>query len=863
MRFFLLSFVIVALLVIAVPSVCAHPVISEVMWAGSDLSSSDEWFELYLPACDAMLPDCQPQNLAGYSITYLKSTGIETLMFTFPADFIIQPDQYLVIGNNHESSSRLLSEPSFISASLTLGNSGLRLRMKDPNGTVIDEVDDGVGVPFAGLNPSAPSPKASMERIDPVASGIVKENWRTAVTSLGFDAGANMLGTPGYANGSSSPPLSFASSSVSSLSSSASSSFPSASSDSSSSSSDIVSSSSESSQSSSCMSDLAVVLSLQSGDFTGVGKVTLNVEAEATQGTMNGATCRFDFGDGFTSSSCNPGVHSYTQPGVFNLNLVVINQCGNTLLQTQTVTVHPDPKSSASVTTGSGMPQVFQDSRIVISGVLPNPDSKDADKEWIELRNLEDRFVSLAGWHLAIGKKTIRRYVIDTVSGLGPHETVRLYQSETGMTFGNAADTVELLSPQGIVASSVSWEKAEEGRVYLSESFKDQSLQGTVYPVIDNVTFVINFDGPSSRMIGLPQATVRLIGVDDFGPTQNSDFIEYKLHSLEFMRALIENKKVELFFDTQVWESDGNLLAYVRLDDGRILQNEMLLSGLTVANIRYNYASREQYIEAQKKSQKSQTGIWSILQASNLKNIDRALNKANNVVSSLYFPSQDLYSNSGMILITEVYPSPSSKEQSGSILGDEWIEFYNPGQESLSLQDWKITVGKKTITFGPSSIIEAGRYSVFLVHQTGLKLKNDGDEIILISPDSVYQISLAYPKTKIGESYLFDKTREAYCMSKSASPGAAGSCTSSTSTARKKSVAKTTVKKSRYDTYAASYKATVGDGSNPIVLSPEKTQGIPIALSVLFGFMLGLIGLFAALKIHRVRNFVVGERIRL
>ncbi|MSR67941.1 hypothetical protein EXS65_03925, partial [Candidatus Peribacteria bacterium] len=835
------------------------------MWAGSDQSSSDEWFELSMPACDTTLPECHPENLSGYSVTYLRSTGVETLMFVFPENFMIEPGQYLVIGNNHESSSRLLSEPALISASLTLANSGLRLRLKDPNGTVIDEVDDGVGAPFAGLNPSAPAPKASMERIDPLVSGTIKENWKTATTSLGFDAGANMLGTPGYPNASSVVSVSSASSSMSSLSSSISSSLSSAASSSAefSSSFDASSSSfsgsSESSQSSSCQSDLSVSILLQSGDFTGVGKATLNVQAVAIAGTLTGASCRFDFGDGFRSESCNPGVHSYIQTGVFSLNLVVINQCGNTLTQTQTVTVQSDSKSSASVTAGSGLPQVFQDSRIVISGVLPNPDSKDADKEWIELRNLEDRFVSFAGWHLAIGAKTVRRYAIDTVSGLGPHETVRLYQSETGMTFSNAADTVELINPQGIVVSSVSWKKAEEERVYLSESFKDQSLQGTVYPVIDNVTFVINFDGPSSRIIGLPKATVRLIGVDDFGLSENTDLIEYKLQSLEFMRALTENKKVELFFDTEVWDSDGNLLAYVRIDDGRILQNEMLLSGLIVADSSHSYASRYQHIEAQKKAQKSQSGIWSILQASNLENSDRALNKANNIVSSLYFPSQHLYSNSGMILITEVYPSPSSKEQSGSILGDEWIEFYNPGSQILSLQDWKITIGKKTITFGESSVIEAGKYSVFLVHQTGLKLKNDGDEIILISPDSVYQISLAYPKTKVGESYVFDKSREAYCMSKSASPGVAGSCVTALSSSAGRKVAPKTVRKSRYDTYAASYNATLKDRLDPIVLASEKTQGIPIALSVLFGFMLGSIGLFAALKIHRVRNFVVGK----
>ena len=94
----------------------AHPVINEVMWAGSDLSSSDEWFELYLPACDTTLPSCLPQSLGAWTITYLKSTGAETVMLTFPTGFQIQPDQYLVIANQHADVSRLLTEPAFISA---------------------------------------------------------------------------------------------------------------------------------------------------------------------------------------------------------------------------------------------------------------------------------------------------------------------------------------------------------------------------------------------------------------------------------------------------------------------------------------------------------------------------------------------------------------------------------------------------------------------------------------------------------------------------------------------------------------------------------------------------------------------------
>ena len=587
--------------------------------------------------------------------------------------------------------------------------------------------------------------------------------------------------------------------------------------------------------------------------------MTLNVQAVATAGTLTGASCHFDFGDGYRSDSCNPGVHSYQQVGSYILNLAVVNQCGNTLIQSQTVIVYSDGKTPTAASAVSAATSAYDDSRIVISGVLPNPDSKDADKEWIELHNLEDRTVGLAGWHLAVGNKTIRRYVIDSVASLSSHETVRLYQSETSISLSNATDTVELLNPLGIVVSSVHWEKAEEGRVYYSDSFKDQSLRGTVYPVIDPEHFSINFDGPSSLLTGLTHANVKLIGVTDFDASASSQLLEYKFKSLELVRALIENKKVELYFDSDVWDTEGNLLAYVMLDDGRILQNELLLSGLSIAKTDDAYASRQSYIDAQNRAINNRLGIWSILDINEMSMNERALEKAKIVASTIGISDSTFHSYSGSILITEVFPSPSSKQESGSVLAQEWVEFFNTTGNRISLEGWKFIIGKKVVTFGPSSILEAGKHMVFFVHQVGLKLKNDGDDIRLNSPDDSYSVLVSYPKTKVGESYVFDERTKTYCMTKSTSPGSAGSCgIAAASSVSKKVAAKTTARKSRYDTYAESYKNTVGEGSNqePILLATPESQGMPFALSVIFGILLGSIGSIVALKIPAVRVFI-------
>lgn len=843
--------------VLPITHASARPVINEVMWAGSDLSSSDEWFELTLVPCDAA--PCEQEDLGGFTITYLKSTGVETVMFTFPSNFVIHPGEFLVISHFGADASRLLFEPALLTSSMTLANSGLRLKLKDASGTVIDEVDDGVGVPFAGANPSAPASKASMERIDLLVSGTVKENWRTASMSLGLDIGANMFATPGYPNAASS-----------SLSSSSSSQFSSESSLSSSSFSQSYSSSISSDSSSSilseptlpteppqphCTSDLSVDILLQSGDYLGTSKVTLNVQAVATSGTLVGASCFFDFGDGFMSSSCNPSVHSYTEPGVFILSLELKNQCDTTLIQTRTVTVLSDEKQSASASGQTGTSQVFDDAKIIIAGILPNPDEKDTDKEWIELKNPEDHEVSLAGWHLAVGETTVRRFAFESIRSIAPSASVRLYQSETGISFTNAAGKVELINPQGVVISSVHWEKALEGVVYRSDAFKNEKLVASVESVLDPENFRVSFDGPSSRLIGETNATVRLIGILGFESGKNTELLRIQSEAYETVRALLKKKNIELFFDAKVWDDDGSLLTYVMLDDGRILQKELLLSGFAIADTSSAYSARQEYIDAQKKAVLAESGIWAFaLGAQEEKKKVVSLNDTRMIFGS---------GSSPKILITEVFPSPSSKQESGSLLTQEWIELLSSERSSVSLNGFKLRIGKKSIVFGPSSILEPLKHTVLFVSQVGLKLRNDGDEIELLSPDESVRIFLEYPKTKLGDSYTYDERSQSYCISKSPSGGDSGSC--SVSNPNSKSVAATVKpKKSKprasvYDKYAASYRAGLendNDSQAIVIASPESASSSSVLFIAFLGMLLGCLGSFLALRVGVIRGFL-------
>lgn len=172
----------------------AHVVVSELLWAGSALSTSDEWVEL---ACvpDAEDPVCGA-DVSGWTLSYLGSSGQEAVMARFAPGTVVGTGGYIV-SNFAATQSVLLEEPDLVTPDVSLPNSKLKLWLRDETGLLIDEVDDGVGTPFAGANPSS-GPKASMERIDPFVSGADSTNWRTSTGALGVDPGAAMQCTAGW-----------------------------------------------------------------------------------------------------------------------------------------------------------------------------------------------------------------------------------------------------------------------------------------------------------------------------------------------------------------------------------------------------------------------------------------------------------------------------------------------------------------------------------------------------------------------------------------------------------------------------------------------------------------------------------------
>jgi micrococcal nuclease len=54
----------------------------------------------------------------------------------------------------------------------------------------------------------------------------------------------------------------------------------------------------------------------------------------------------------------------------------------------------------------------------------------------------------------------------------------------------------------------------------------------------------------------------------------------------------------------------GRLLAHIKLEDGSILNEELLSNGLAYADTRFPHSFKKEYIMLEKKAQKEKRGLW-------------------------------------------------------------------------------------------------------------------------------------------------------------------------------------------------------------------------------------------------------------
>lgn len=174
----------------SLPARAAPPsiVIGEVAWAGSSLSTADEWIELWNLGGET-------QSLSGWRLK--GASGDHDIVLGNNASI---PSRHSFLISNYsetDAKSSLNTIPDVVTTTISLPNDKLLIQLVDAAGAVIDQAGSGAAPP-AGTSGSV---RASMIRQTPVGDGSSAASWTTAAESKQLDQGATDRGTPGYCDG--------------------------------------------------------------------------------------------------------------------------------------------------------------------------------------------------------------------------------------------------------------------------------------------------------------------------------------------------------------------------------------------------------------------------------------------------------------------------------------------------------------------------------------------------------------------------------------------------------------------------------------------------------------------------------------
>lgn len=136
--------------------------------------------------------------------------------------------------------------------------------------------------------------------------------------------------------------------------------------------------------------------------------------------------------------------------------------------------------------------------------------------------------------------------------------------------------------------------------VLLTLSLAAQQTWRTCIRVIDGDTIVL--DG---------NETLRLIGVDTPETKDARKPVQYfGQEASEFTRNLVEGKRVRLEFDQDRVDKYGRTLAYVYLEDGTLLNAEIIKQGYGFAYTIFPFKYLEEFRQYEKEARENERGLW-------------------------------------------------------------------------------------------------------------------------------------------------------------------------------------------------------------------------------------------------------------
>lgn len=151
-------------------------IISEINWAGSTLSTADEWIEIANTTQEAI-------DISLWTISGISSSGS---VITLPENTSLEGHATYLIANYTmgDAKSALLTLPNYVTTAVSIPNTALAIELFNAQGEIVDSYID-TGSPDAG----GTSPHASAEK------NLATGTWETAQTHVNLLA--EHFGTPG------------------------------------------------------------------------------------------------------------------------------------------------------------------------------------------------------------------------------------------------------------------------------------------------------------------------------------------------------------------------------------------------------------------------------------------------------------------------------------------------------------------------------------------------------------------------------------------------------------------------------------------------------------------------------------------
>src|SRR3989344_1643704 len=530
---------------------------------------------------------------------------------------------------------------------------------------------------------------------------------------------------------------------------------------------------------------------LQSGELMGEVKATVNLTVEMSIGSLAHASCSWEYGDGFTSESCNPPSHTFTQKGVYEIKLHYVNFCHEVIERSITaeVTVGSGMRKSKKPANTSGggtepggepeekpmgtcVPTHFTEARL--SEVFPNPPGDDAGGEWIELENVESGNTSLCGWMIDDGEDGSSPFSLSNLR-IGPKGWLVPPRKLTNIALNNSNESVRLFNPSGTLIDEISYVESKENFSFA------RGAKGTFAWTMFTTPGVANkFPGRDDSAFLYP-VSISAVLPNPEGKDDDQEWIELKnmgASEVHLKGWQLSNSKGKTYIVPKIIllpmgtrrfvSSETRIILTNTKDEVQLLdQNGNLISVLAWSNAKEGkiYTAEDE----------KENGSGTTLSGATL-------------LSGLEEPEMK-YPPPPSNPFSEVMSNPP-KEGPLHDLG-EYLEFFNQSNEKISLEGWILDDGpgsSKPKTLSEKYTLEPKSYLLLCKGAECdlpllITLNNDGEELTLTSPNGATVFSVHYPPMERGEIYAWKDSE--WCHSETATPKAPNICRTPISSMKK------------------------------------------------------------------------------